>query len=67
MTIHKVEENLRNTIKGKQAFLDEMQSQTLPDDQLDKIVLTCTIEFLKINIEELKLILTDIEECKAKS
>lgn len=67
MTIDEVTKSLRNTIAGKQAFLVEMQKQTLPFDQFDRVILTCTIEFLKVNIDELKLILKDVEECEVKS
>jgi flagellar biosynthesis chaperone FliJ len=65
MNIQTVAENLRNTIKGKEKYLAECK------DALDKgitstgvhIAVDTTREFLEINIDELKRILQDVEQC----
>lgn len=65
MNIQTVAENLRNTIAGKEKYLAEC------NDALDKgitgtgvhIAVDTTREFLEINIDELKRILADVEQC----
>ena len=65
MNIQTVAENLRNTIAGKEKYLAECK------DALDKgitstgvhIAVDTTREFLEINIDELKRILQDVEQC----
>ena len=65
MNIYQVRDNLKNTIAGKEKYLAEC------NDALDKgitstgvhIAVNTTREFLEINIDELKRILADVEQC----
>ena len=65
MNIQTVAENLRNTIAGKEEHLAAIRKQMTvlgrPDDET--IAMVATSEFLKINIDELKRILADVEQC----
>ena len=69
MNIQTVAQNLRNTIEGKEKYLAECK------DALDKgitstgvhIAVDTTREFLEININELKRILKDVEQCAKKA
>jgi len=63
MNIQTVAENLRNTIKGKQAMLDGLKSTLDVRDVGARMALIATREFLEINIDELKRILQDVEKC----
>ena len=69
MNIQTVAENLRNTIAGKEGHLAairrEMASVGRRDDET--IAMVATSEFLKINIDELKRILQDVETCCEKA
>lgn len=58
MNIQTVAENLRNTIKGKEALLTSLKGRRIPPE--------VTIHFLEVNIDELKRILVDVESCIAK-
>ena len=65
MNIHTVAENLRNTIAGKEEYLEAIQKERtfvgLRDGE--DIALRTTAQFLEININELKVILFDVEKC----
>ncbi len=52
MNIHTVAENLRNTIAGKEALLDEYESKNI-----------LLAGMLRVNIDELRRILQDVEQC----
>jgi hypothetical protein len=67
MNIHTVAENLRKTIAGKERYLAEMQENYRLSTMAEGMALTATIEFLKININELKVILFDVEKCCEKA
>ncbi len=69
MNIQTVAENLRNTIAGKEKYLAEITVKLAGEDTdgVDRIVIRTTIEFLKININELKVILFDVEKCCEKA
>ena len=58
MNIQTVAENLRNTIAGKEAMLTMLNSRRVVDN--------VAIKFLTINIDELKRILEDVEQCIEK-
>lgn len=68
MKIQTVAENLRNTIAGK----EKMMTDLYPDnyragnylDEAESAVRLTTIEFLRVNIRELKRILQDVEQCQ---
>ena len=62
MNIQTVAKNLRNTIAGKEFFLTKMQNGTASLDPVDRAVSSATQTFLKINIDELKRILADVEQ-----
>jgi len=67
MNIQTVAENLRNTITGKEAMLSGIKN---PDDMFNmeaRMVAIATREFLEINIDELKRILQDVEQCIPKN
>ncbi len=65
MNIHTVATNLRNTIAGKENMLLAVQQERtfvgLRDGE--DIALKTTAQFLTINIDELKRILEDVEQC----
>ena len=68
MNIHTVAENLRNTIAGKEKMLEEVRQARAdngygPGDIAQDASLFATQEFLKVNIDELKRILQDVEVC----
>ena len=56
MNINTVAENLRNTIAAKQAMLDGLKVS-------DKEGYYIIKQWLEININELKVILYDVEQC----
>ena len=61
-TIYTIQKNLQNTIAGKEAYLagieQELRFVGLRDGE--GMALRATAEFLKININELKVILNDV-------
>lgn len=64
MNIQTVADNLRNTIAGKQAMLDRLnQRKAVKREFHDEVAYFATKEFLEINIDELKRILQDVEQC----
>jgi hypothetical protein len=68
MNIHTVAENLRNTIADKEHLLDQY-SRALDGDKMlyeQKIAVGAASKFVKINIDELKRILKDVEVCCEK-
>jgi hypothetical protein len=64
MNIQTVAENLRKTIAGKEQHLKTLNGDLIAGDYVDRTVTKTTIEFLKINIDELKRILQDVEQCE---
>lgn len=64
MNIQTVAENLRNTIAGKEKMLAEMLQKQYTLPQAEARALSVTMEFLEINIAELKRILQDVEACE---
>ncbi len=69
MNLQTVITNLKNTIAGKEKLLAEKIDQKEHGwfNSTSEIVANrATIEFLEINIDELKRILTDVEKCVAK-
>ena len=62
--IYTVRDNLITTIKGKEDYLVKMQTKAIKaEDNANMAAAFATIEFLKININELKVILFDVEKC----
>jgi hypothetical protein len=65
MNIQTVRDNLKNTIAGKEAMLAShtkyLKSAGTSGGQ--NMAIHATVEFLKVNIDELKRILQDVEQC----
>jgi hypothetical protein len=67
MNIYTVRDNLRNTIAGKEKMLEEYRKARELASRGEDMALFATQEFLKININELKVILADVEKCCEKA
>jgi hypothetical protein len=67
MNIQTVASNLRNTIAGKEKHLNSLR-QGLEAELTDGafMALLTTTQMLEINIDELKRILQDVEQCIEK-
>lgn len=64
MNIYTVRDNLKKTIEGKEEALAVYESRRdIPRAPGDQMAVVAAIEFLKINIDELKRILQDVESC----
>ena len=62
MTLQQVIDNLKNTISGKEQALAMFESRKhFPRADIDQMAMISSIEFLKVNIAELKRILADVE------
>jgi hypothetical protein len=66
MNIQTVAENLEKTIAGKEQLLAEYRTMTLVLRQDESPEIYATVKFLEINIDELKRILEDVEQCIPK-
>ena len=71
MNIYTVRDNLKNTIACKEKHLAGLQEcirglEALDDQGDTWFRATVTVEFLAINIDELKKILADVEKCCEK-
>jgi hypothetical protein len=68
MNIQTVAQNLRNTIAGKEAMLASHTKylQSAGTSGGENMAILATVEFLKVNINELRRILRDVESCVAK-
>lgn len=65
MNLSTVAANLRNTIVGKEKYLEEVRKARSLASREEDHALFATQEFLKININELKRLLADVEVCLA--
>lgn len=64
MNIQTVAQNLRNTIKGKEAMLVSHQAYLRSSGTSgENMAIYATVQFLGANIEELNRILKDVEQC----
>jgi hypothetical protein len=65
MNIYTVRDNLKNTIANKEAYLASHTKylQSSGTHGAENMAIHATAEFLKININELKVILFDVEKC----
>lgn len=61
MTLTKVRDNLRNTIAGKEKMLETYKDPSL--FACHRLVKNTMIQFLETNIDELRRILQDVEQC----
>jgi hypothetical protein len=59
MNIQTVADNLRNTIAGKEMLLETYKNPSV----LTKSIRETMTHMLEINIDELKKILADVEQC----
>lgn len=70
MNLQTVITNLKNTIAGKEGALDEynkaLNVRVDPLDAGERMAIIATVEYLEVNIAELKRILADVESCVAK-
>ncbi len=68
MNIYTVRDNLKNTIAGKEKYLDSLR-RGLKADLADGtyMAVQATVQMLEININELKVILFDVEKCCEKA
>ena len=62
MNLQTVITNLRNTIAGKEMLLDSYKNPSV--NPYPKFVKEAMIDFLEVNIDELKRILQDVEQCR---
>ena len=63
MKLETVQANLRNTIAGKVKHQVELEYALTLATTGERMALIATLEYLKVNIDELKRILTDVELC----
>lgn len=63
MNIQTVADNLRNTIAGKEELLVKRRQELEDGDCYSDSAHLAIIRFLQVNIDELKRILTDVEQC----
>jgi len=69
MNIYTVRDNLKNTIAGKEQMLaNQWEEMGFGDpswqgDRVKQMAIKATVEFLTLNIDELKKILADVEVC----
>lgn len=59
MNLQTVANNLRNTIAGKEEMLANLKGRRIPPE--------VSIHYLEINIDELRRILQDVEQCIEKA
>jgi hypothetical protein len=65
MNIQTVAQNLRNAIAGKEKMLATLQQRvSIERTPIDQTAFVAVINFLEINIDELKRILQDVEQCE---
>ena len=63
MNIQTVANNLRNTIAGKEAYLAQMREDIVKYNQTVNYTVA---KYLEVNIDELRRILQDVEQCIEK-
>ncbi len=64
MNIYTIAENLRTTIADKEAYMQRLRATLAGEDTdgIDRIVIRTTLNYLEINVNELKVILYDVEK-----
>jgi hypothetical protein len=68
MNIQTVKTNLEKTIAGKEELLKHIHAKMLYEDVTGNVMANrATHDFLELNIDELKRILQDVEQCIPKS
>ena len=69
MNLSTVITNLRNTIAGKEQLLEQYKQASLiavRNDTPDRVTIAAMAGFLSTNIDELRRILQDVEQCEAR-
>lgn len=66
MNLQTVINNLRNTIADKERLYQSYCSDKDYASMAEVFVINAKLEFIQINIDELKRILQDVEQCVAK-
>ena len=68
MNLQTVANNLRNTIAGKEHMLDSHKRylRSTGTSGPENTAIFATVQFLEVNIDELKRILQDVEVCVAE-
>lgn len=66
MNISTVITNLKNTIAGKENYLTQQQLVLELGEPHERIVAFTVVKMLEINIDELRRILQDVEQCVPK-
>jgi hypothetical protein len=61
MNIQTVADNLRATIAGKEAYLAQMREDIVKYNQTVNYTVA---KYLEVNIDELRRILQDVEQCR---
>ncbi len=64
MNIQIIAQNLHYTIIGKELYLAEEKLKCKSNDPCVQRVASVIVKMLELNIDELKRILKDVEECK---
>lgn len=64
MNIQIVAENLKKTIADKVKHQVELEYALKLSTMAESMALTATLAYLQINLEELKRILQDVEQCQ---
>lgn len=64
MNIQTVAENLKRTIASKVKHQVELEYALTLATTGERMALIATLEYLKVNIDELKRILQDVEQCE---
>ena len=67
MNIQTVRDNLKNTIAGKERLFQTYNSDLDYASDSEKALIRVKKDFLQINLEELKRILADVEQCCEKA
>jgi hypothetical protein len=67
MSIYTVRDNLKSTIAGKEKALQEMQGNYSMWSEAERLAREAAQSYLKINIDELRRILQDVETCCAQA
>lgn len=69
MNIQTVADNLKRTIAGKESLLEEYKKASMiavRSDTPDRATIGAMAGFLSVNIDELRKILADVEQCIQK-
>jgi hypothetical protein len=63
MNIQTIRDNLKNTIAGKEAYQEELAIAAQTAEFPETTAIDAMVMMLDVNLEELKRILKDVEQC----